>query len=282
MPFTTADTETFADLPTEVDSPEREPPFVSDEPPPARTRQELDVLVMEAMPLVEPVSRQVARQLGRLADADELASVGRVALFDAARAFNPIRGTFGPYARRKLRWAMLDSIRRETHGRSAFARARALHAAERVVDAASLGPPDPNLSESVHARKLGAILLAQATAMAVGLTAPFNGPPPDGLPPDDRPPSEPRPGNIRPKPSATVLADETNPEDVMLLRRSNQAIRSAVDVLPPRQREIVERHYYGDERFDHIAESLGISKSWASRLHAQAMEALAKALRDHR
>ncbi len=33
-----------------------------------------------------------------------------------------------------------------------------------------------------------------------------------------------------------------------------------------------------DEDFDEIATDLGISKSWASRLHAQAIEALAKAL----
>ena len=56
----------------------------------------------------------------------------------------------------------------------------------------------------------------------------------------------------------------------------------ALSLLPPRQRAIVERHYFGGERFDEIAESLGVSKSWASRLHAQAMAALAERLRNHR
>ena len=44
---------------------------------------------------------------------------------------------------------------------------------------------------------------------------------------------------------------------------------------------VTERNYFGDERFDDIARSLGVSKSWASRLHAQAMRALAERLRDH-
>lgn len=247
----------LADPPTEADSPEREPPFAADLEPPPRTALELRALVEEGLPHVVPCARFVARQLGRLADVDELASVGRAALVEAARSYDPSRSSFSTHARKRLRWAMLDSVRRETYGRSAHARAVALRAAERVSDALAAEPPDPHAPEQAHGRRLDAILAAQAAAMAVGLCSQ--------------------------RPAADAAAtSEDDAERALVRARVRQAIERAVERLPERQRELIERHYWGDERFDHIAERLGISKSWASRLHATAMEALAKALRDHR
>lgn len=252
-----ANDDPLADPPTEVDSPEREPVFASDASPPPRTEEEIRALVKEGLPFVGPTSRFVARQLGRLADAAELESVGRATLVEAARTFDASRSSFSTYARKRLRWSMLDSVRRETYGRTAHARALALRAAERVGDALAVDPPDPHQPEAAHARRLGAILSAQAAAMAVGISAP------------------------RPGPSAAAPSAE-DAEIAFARARARAALERAVAGLPERQRELIERHYWGEERFDHIAESLGISKSWASRLHAMAMEALAKALRDHR
>ena len=74
---------------------------------------------------------------------------------------------------------------------------------------------------------------------------------------------------------------EESPEILLMRQRAGSALRGALMSLPERHREIVERHYFGGERFDHIAESMGVSKSWLSRLHAQAIEALGEALREH-
>jgi DNA-directed RNA polymerase specialized sigma subunit len=41
----------------------------------------------------------------------------------------------------------------------------------------------------------------------------------------------------------------------------------------------VERHYFGDETLDQAAASLGLSKSWGSRLHARAIETIARELK---
>jgi RNA polymerase sigma factor for flagellar operon FliA len=70
-----------------------------------------------------------------------------------------------------------------------------------------------------------------------------------------------------------------DPEQAVLRAAAAATLRKAVVQLPPEQRALVERHYFGEERFDEIAADLGISKSWASRLHAQAVGALAAALR---
>jgi RNA polymerase sigma factor for flagellar operon FliA len=43
--------------------------------------------------------------------------------------------------------------------------------------------------------------------------------------------------------------------------------------------ELVRRHYLQGERFDHVAQQLGLSKSWASRLHTRAIRRLSRRLR---
>jgi len=49
--------------------------------------------------------------------------------------------------------------------------------------------------------------------------------------------------------------------------------------LPASERTLIERHYFGDETLEQAAASVGLSKSWGSRLHARAIDAIAKELR---
>jgi RNA polymerase sigma factor for flagellar operon FliA len=42
-----------------------------------------------------------------------------------------------------------------------------------------------------------------------------------------------------------------------------------------RERSLIERHYFDDEQLSTIAEELGVSRPWASRLHARAIRNLA-------
>jgi len=44
---------------------------------------------------------------------------------------------------------------------------------------------------------------------------------------------------------------------------------------------LIRRHYLEGERFDHVAAELGLSKSWASRLHTRAIGRLTKRLAGH-
>jgi RNA polymerase sigma factor for flagellar operon FliA len=56
-------------------------------------------------------------------------------------------------------------------------------------------------------------------------------------------------------------------------------LRAIIASLPDRERELVERHYFGGETLDAAAASLGLSKSWGSRLHARAIESIGRELR---
>src|SRR5580704_2837873 len=93
-------------------------------------------LVSQGLPLVMAVSRKIAQRLGGSVPVDDLAGIGNLALLDVARSFEPsrTRASFVPYAVSRLRWAILDGVRRETHARAAAVRASALLASERLSE----------------------------------------------------------------------------------------------------------------------------------------------------
>lgn len=256
-------------LPVEHDAP-------PDEGAPVYSEADLERMVAEGLPYVALTARTLHQRLGKLAEVEELASVGRVALIELVRSFDPRKADFIPYLRTKLRWAMLDSVRRDTHGRALSSRARSLRAIEAVREAVVTGAPDPTLGEAAHGKTLQTLLAAQAAAMATSFVASL-------AKPEPVPPSAPgtAPSAV-PEKQTDARSRPLTPEDEVAAARARTALTRALASLPDRQREILERHYFEDERFDHIADSMGISKSWASRLHGQAMVALAEALRDYR
>jgi len=222
---------------------------------PLRTPAEIAALVEEGRAMVEPLARRVLRQVGGRADSDELGSVGRFALVEAARSFDASRSRFAPYAAQRLKWAMLDHVRRDTQRRGSARHGTALLAAERVASARSEPPSGMDLPTEETARAaLADAFSAHANALAVGLVLGS--------------------AQAEPSPDSTM-----NPERAVGDLRNVHRLREAISLLPDNQRALVQRHYFEDERFDHIAESLGLSKSWASRLHAQAMATLADVLK---
>lgn len=51
-------------------------------------------------------------------------------------------------------------------------------------------------------------------------------------------------------------------------------LRRALGRLAPSERALLEEHYYGDNKLCDIGRSRGVSRSWASRLHARAIDSL--------
>jgi RNA polymerase sigma factor for flagellar operon FliA len=212
-------------------------------------------LVRQGLPVVQAVARRIAGRVGGSTSVDDLLGIGHVALLEVARRYDPARSTFVPYAALKLKWAMLDGLRRETHGRSASARLLAVIASERHADGAgATDSGDPTTAEDDR-EALRSFLAGQSTALALGLMA---GPP-----------------HVDPtQPSAP------NPEEQLARAQTVHAARAAVASLPEKERALIDRHYFGGEPFNVIAADLGISKSSASRLHDRAIERLDRILRD--
>jgi RNA polymerase sigma factor (sigma-70 family) len=72
----------------------------------------------------------------------------------------------------------------------------------------------------------------------------------------------------------TRFAHEETPEEGAEQTQLQKTIDDALEDLPDRQREVIIRYHVKDETMREIAESFGVSKSWVSRLNAQAMTTL--------
>jgi RNA polymerase sigma factor for flagellar operon FliA len=77
----------------------------------------------------------------------------------------------------------------------------------------------------------------------------------------------------------TLVETGDDPEQAYGNAQLLTVIREAIAELPHEEAELVRRHYLEGARFDHVAEELGLSKSWASRLHTRALTRLSKRLR---
>ncbi|MGB8331434.1 MAG: sigma-70 family RNA polymerase sigma factor [Polyangiales bacterium] len=81
--------------------------------------------------------------------------------------------------------------------------------------------------------------------------------------------------------SATVMQGrfgDESPEAVLLKNESIARLLQALSDLPPRQRVLVRGFYFEGRSIDAMAREMGISKSWASRLHTNALQALRESL----
>ncbi len=81
--------------------------------------------------------------------------------------------------------------------------------------------------------------------------------------------------------TATVLQGrfgDESPEAILLKNESVTRLLQALPGLSPRQRVLVRGFYFEGRSLDAMARELGISKSWASRLHTNALQELREAL----
>jgi len=216
-----------------------------------------------ALGLVDIIARQILRTLGGSAELEELLSFGREGLWDAARRFDDSRGVpFRGYANYRVRGAIIDGVRASARlSRRTHERLNGLQAAARISegafeDASVPRPPGSGPAEAETA--LSDHLAAMATAMAAGLIAP----------------TAHAEGGER-----TLVDTSDNPEEAYGQAQLLALVRSTIAELPHEEAELVRRHYLEGARFDHVASELGLSKSWASRLHTRALTRLAKRLR---
>jgi len=216
-----------------------------------------------SLDLVDAIARQVLRRTARYLQLDELQSLGQEGLWSAARRFDPEQGVpFRPYASYRIRGAMLDGARRASQlPRSVYEKLRCYELANQYCEGVALdqmGPAPPGETRADAQRLLDEHLANMATAIAVGLLA-------ETAVGDDGALT-----NVDPRESADRSLEQAQILDL---------IREQVSHLPDEERELVRRHYFEGERFDLVAQDLGLSKSWASRLHTRAIGRLSKRLR---
>lgn len=71
------------------------------------------------------------------------------------------------------------------------------------------------------------------------------------------------------------LVDERqSPEDLVIRLDEARRLRAAASSLDARGSALVSGHYFDERQFDHVALELGLSKSWASRIHTGGLKKL--------
>ncbi len=213
---------------------------------------DLEQRVGEGLQLVEQIASQLLRSLGNLARREDLVASGREGLVRAAQRFEPERGVpFRGYASFRIRGAMIDALRRDGQ------LPRRVHRSLRAMESGMLYsegqecPPAPSAEDAE--RRLDEHLAGMATAMALGLVA-------------ERGYGE--------EGEVTAVASGVTPEQQLANAQLLAEVKAAIAELPDAEATLVRRHYFEGERFDHVAEELGLSKSWASRLHSRAIDRL--------
>jgi RNA polymerase sigma factor for flagellar operon FliA len=190
---------------------------------------------------------------------EELVALANAGLAEAATRFEPDRGaTFATFAWYRVQGAILDGLRRQSNlPRRVWARLVALRAAseylenraERDAGAAKQGVSPPEGADALAAVKsaMSAIRTMYVTSLEglreVGFDAP----------------------DATPGPDARIDT-----------RRLSATLREAIAALPDKERALMTKHYWEGKNLLEAGAELGISKSWASRLHAQAVERLRK------
>jgi RNA polymerase sigma factor for flagellar operon FliA len=217
-------------------------------PPPNETSR--DRLIERHLSLVLAMAGKLKRTFGLLVDVEDLIGCGARGLVEAADRFDPARGTsFSTFAYYRIRGAMLDGLRtmgsfaarRRTEGRvNEYLQYR--NEDSPAGGAPASGPPDLVASLESLAAILGGIAAIHMAS----------------------------------RPEMHALLDaHLQPPDAHLERRDTAArVRRAIDRLPDKERRLIHLYYFADQSLQEAGAQLGLSRSWACRLHARAVDLL--------
>lgn len=211
------------------------------------------------MDLVDIVAHQMlAASGGSMTTLDDLRSFAREGLLNAARSFDPSRGVpFRRWANIRVKGAVIDGLRKWGDPPKRVRRAlRGIEAGDTIL--ATCEEEDsgsPVASPEDADRRLTSYLSTIATAMAVGTLV---GSHRENVDPEGR---------------------DVTPEDLLDDARTGALLKEIVANLPDQERELVTKHYFDGQTLDEAAASIGLSKSWGSRLHRRAIEMIGRELR---
>lgn len=215
-------------------------------------------LIAQCQGLVRSVAWKIHRGLPSSVDIDDLIGYGQIGLAEAARDFDPGRtGSFTTYAYYRIRGAIYDGLSKMSwFSRAQYARLRYAQRANELLatendGAAGAAHPieeDVEWFRSVVGGLAVAYLASSARddEEAGGMALVDSGPLPPGL----------------------LMGDETR-----------RILNDLIAALPEQEAQLIRGAYFEGLTLQEAGQRLGISKAWASRLHARTLERLGRSLR---
>ena len=207
-------------------------------------------------PYVRSLANGVRKQFNSRLDIEDLVAYGNIGLFEAAERFDPKLGAnFLTFAHYRIKGAIFDGLRRMgvlkgPDQRGAYLSDRtnsylsAQSSANSTARARTFADDVRDVSDAVSS--LAAIFATSLEGM-----------------------------------EHLQLKDESlSPEDRLELSELKARVRAAIETLPENERNLLVGYYYEGKTLEEAGQSIGQSKSWASRLHARAIERIKTALED--
>ena len=201
--------------------------------------------------LVERVVRRLSRELDLSCDPEDLRAWGHQGILEAKSRFDPTRGVrFSTFAYYRVRGAVLDGVRKQGWlKRRAYAKLKALEATDALGEPlAEVQAQGESLSPAERAAQISDILGKISAAYMLSVV---------GQGEEDTP---------------------DTPEQLLEAAQTRGVVKGGLLQLPERERSLVEAVYFEGVTIEEAGSRLGLSKSWASRMHAKALERMRKSL----
>jgi RNA polymerase sigma factor for flagellar operon FliA len=215
-------------------------------------------LMAENQGLVRSLAKRIHRGLPSHVDIEDLIGYGQMGLAEAAQTFDAARGhQFSTFAYYRIRGAIYDGLgKMNWFSRAQQEHARGQQLAGEVLDVES----DPaavgdSLKDEVRWLKRATASLGVVYLMTQG--------------PDDQ---ESAAANV-------VDPKAAPPPEVLARREMSERLHALVDSLPAESATLMKAVYFEGLTIQEAGQRIGVSKAWASRLHAKTLEQLARSLR---
>lgn len=215
-------------------------------------------LIVSCQGLVRSIAWKIRCKLPSHVELDDLVSYGQVGLAEAARDFDPNRGNqFTTFAYYRVRGAILDGLSKMGwFNQTDYHQGRYEQMANDVL---GLEEPSTGQNRAVEedARWLKGVTSALAVVYLFSRRAGEEGP------------------------GIQDVEDKSaeSPESAAAESELNRKLHELIDALPPDAASIIRAAYFDGLTLKEAGENLGVSKAWASRLHARALGQLARSLR---
>lgn len=198
---------------------------------------------------VRSLANGVRRQFNTRLDPEDLVSYGNIGLFEAAERFDPKLGAnFLTFAHYRIKGAIFDGLRKM--GTLRGPDQRALYLGERTASyltSASARDSGGPKAFADDVREVEAAVTSLAAIFAISLEGQEH----------------------------LQLRDESmGPEERLELAELKARVKLAIERLPENERKLLIGYYYQGKTLEDAGAAIGQSKSWASRLHARAIERL--------
>lgn len=244
-----------------------------------KARPDRRALAEQYIPYVRSIAGKIKKTLPHDVPYEDLVEYGMIGLLEAADRYDPSLGAnFMTFAYYRIRGAIYDGLRgMGWMRRSEYARARFEERANQYLAelAAQAGPPglapEAGGKEPKPTKEEGQLLAGASPLESVvhGLATAVHGLAAvyitnlDGV-------------------ESAALRDDKTPlaEDSLALEQARSLVRATIRKLTDQERQLLELYYYKDMSLQDVGEKLGLSKSWASRLHARVIEKMHRMLQE--